>query len=378
MSMRFKRKASFIDNKPVLEITGITKIFENNLTPTIDDISITVYEGEFFALLGPSGCGKSSLLRMIAGFDNPDVGIIKIDGHDITNVPANKRPVNMMFQSYALFPHMNVFENIAFGLRQEKLDEKIIKERVESVLEIIKMQDFKNREISDLSGGQQQRVALARCIVKRPKIILLDEPLGALDLKTREHTQFELMNIQHMLGITFVMVTHNQQEAMAMANRMAIMDKGRILQVGTPQEIYDYPNSHFVADFIGSINMFEGQIVEVNDDQDYSMIAIEDMGQQKFKISLQNRFQLGTKVTFGIRPEEFMIVSSSDGQDNIISAEILDISFLGDQILYHAELVSGKVISVTTPTAAGSRNNDIQVGDNVLLAWHDTDGIMVV
>ncbi|MBN9543588.1 MAG: ABC transporter ATP-binding protein [Alphaproteobacteria bacterium] len=379
MSMLANKKSNFTDNNPILEISRLSKRFDGQVTPTLDDINLTIYEGEFFALLGPSGCGKTTLMRMIGGFDNPDVGIIRIDDKDITNSPASKRPVNMMFQSYALFPHMNVFENIAFGLRQEGLDQKTIDERVDNVLEIVKMKDFKSRSIEDLSGGQQQRVALARCIAKRPKIIMLDEPLGALDLKTKEHTQFELMNIQHMLGITFIMVTHNQQEAMAMANRMAIMDKGRILQIGTPQEIYDYPNSLFVADFIGTINMFEAFVEEVDDHEDYSIVRLIEFNDLRVKISLQNRFQAGTNVYIGIRPEEFIISKDQAlADENFFKAKVLDISFLGDQLIYQAETAHGKVITATTPTAAGSRQQDIKIDDEIFLGWHDTDGTMLI
>ncbi|MBN8827624.1 MAG: ABC transporter ATP-binding protein [Sphingobacteriia bacterium] len=378
MSIDNKEAKKNKNRKALLEITEVNKQFPGSHYLTLNDINLSIYEGEFFALLGPSGCGKTTLMRLIAGFDEPDNGSIKIDGIDVTNKPPYERPVNMMFQSYALFPNMNVEENIAFGLKQEKLASNIIKERIEEVLDIVKMSTFRSRNIQDLSGGQQQRIALARCLAKRPKILLLDEPLGALDLKSRERTQLELINIQNLLGVTFVMVTHNQQEAMAMANRMAIMDSGQILQVGSPQEIYDYPNSSFVADFIGSINMLDGEVVNFDDDKDETIIRLPEPLSVEVKVIHQNKFSIGTKVKLGIRPEELTISEDKiNNEDNYLKGEIIDVGFLGDQVIYHAKLISGQVVTVTVPTAARSRNKNIVVGSNVYISWHDTDGIVL-
>ena len=245
-------------SKPYIAIENVTKKFGDFIA--VNDLSLIIYNREFFALLGASGCGKSTLLRMLAGFERADRGRILLDGQDMRGIPPYRRPVNMMFQSYALFPHMTVENNIAFGLKQEGMPKPEIDERVEEMLELVKLEQFAKRKPHQLSGGQRQRVALARSVAKRPKVLLLDEPLGALDKKLREETQFELMDLQQELGLTFVVVTHDQEEAMTMADRIAVMDKGKVMQVATPAEVYEAPNSRFVADFIGTVNMFEGTV----------------------------------------------------------------------------------------------------------------------
>jgi putrescine transport system ATP-binding protein len=246
--------------KPYVSFKNITKRFGDFVA--VDDLSLDIFNREFFALLGASGCGKSTLLRMLAGFETPTSGQIILDGVDMTGIPPHRRPVNMMFQSYALFPHMTVGANIAFGLKQEGMATSEIDDRVAKMLKLVKLEQFSKRKPHQLSGGQRQRVALARSVAKRPKLLLLDEPLGALDKKLREETQFELMDLQQELGLTFIVVTHDQEEAMTMADRMAVMDKGRIVQVGTPAETYEAPNSKFIADFIGSVNLFEGEVTK--------------------------------------------------------------------------------------------------------------------
>ncbi|HXS32090.1 MAG TPA: ABC transporter ATP-binding protein, partial [Steroidobacteraceae bacterium] len=246
--------------QPYVRIEGVTKRFGD--FTAVDNVSLSIFKGEIFCLLGGSGCGKSTLLRMLAGFEPLTSGSIFLDGQDMAGIPPYERPVNMMFQSYALFPHMTVQKNIAFGLEQERLPKAEIAARVEAILDIVKLGEFAHRKPHQLSGGQRQRVALARSLVKRPKLLLLDEPLGALDKKLREHTQFELINIQEQLGVTFIVVTHDQEEAMTLASRIAVMNRGQIVQTGTPTEIYEFPSSKFVADFIGSVNMFEGRLVE--------------------------------------------------------------------------------------------------------------------
>src|SRR5450432_1149663 len=260
--------------RPYVQVDRISKSFGE--FKAVDDVSLKIYQGEIFCLLGASGCGKTTLLRMLGGFETPSSGRIFIDGEDMTGVPPYERPVNMMFQSYALFPHMNVERNVAFGLKQDRLPKHEIQERVATMLDQVKMSDYAKRMPHQLSGGQRQRVALARSLVKRPKLLLLDEPLGALDRKLREHTQFELLSIQEKLGVTFVVVTHDQEEAMTLSSRVGVMNRGEIVQVGTPRQIYEFPASRFVADFIGSVNMFEGKLIE--DEPNYVRIGSPELG----------------------------------------------------------------------------------------------------
>src|SRR3981081_459748 len=255
-------------------IANLTKRFGDFVA--VDDVSLDIRRGEIFCLLGGSGSGKTTLLRMLAGFELPSAGTIRIDGADMSAIPPYERPVNMMFQSYALFPHMSVEKNVAFGLEQEGVGREQIRRQVGEILDIVKMGGFGARKPHQLSGGQRQRVALARALVKRPKLLLLDEPLAALDKKLREHTQFELINIQERLGVTFVVVTHDQEEAMTLSCRMGVMKDGQIVQVGTPSDIYEFPATRFVADFIGSVNMFEGKLIE--DEPDFVRIRCEDLG----------------------------------------------------------------------------------------------------
>src|SRR5687768_4120059 len=258
---------------PYISIDSVTKKFGDFVA--VNDVSLKVYRGELFCLLGGSGCGKTTLLRMLAGFEEPTTGRISIDGVDMTGIPPYERPVNMMFQSYALFPHMTVEQNVAFGLKQDKVPKAEITKRVADMLELVRLSQFGKRKPHQLSGGQRQRVALARSLVKRPKLLLLDEPLGALDKKLREHTQFELVNIQEKLGVTFIVVTHDQEEAMTLASRIGVMNQGRIVQTGAPHEIYEFPNSRFVAEFIGSVNMFEGRMIE--DEPDHVRIESPEL-----------------------------------------------------------------------------------------------------
>ena len=343
----------------------------------IKDINLEVYNGEFFSLLGPSGCGKTTLLRSIAGFIQPKNGDIIIDGVNYNDVPPNKRPVNMMFQSYGLFPHMNIYDNIAFGLVQDKLDKLYIKENVEIIIEALRISDFRNNNINDLSGGQQQRVALARCLAKKPKIILLDEPLGALDLKTTELMQIELLRIRDIFGITFIMVTHNQDEAMAMSNRIAVMNEGKILQIGTPEELYEDPDNIFVADFIGNINMLDGVISSYSNG--LYKVFLRDIGIY-IKIEDEDYFDIGSEVKLAIRPEEIYISTdySIDHQiENSIEAVIIDIAFHGSFIVYHAKLSNDAVININKPASARSRKSNISKGNKVNIRWHISDGALL-
>ena len=258
---------------PYVRIDNVTKRFGDFVA--VNNVSLKIYQGEIFCLLGGSGCGKTTLLRMLSGFETPTSGTLSIDGQDLAGVPPYERPTNMMFQSYALFPHMTVAKNVAFGLEQEGLSRTEIARRVDEMLDIVRMGEFRHRKPHQLSGGQRQRVALARSLVKRPKLLLLDEPLAALDRKLREHTQFELINIQEQLGVTFIVVTHDQEEAMTLASRIAVMNRGEIAQIGTPRQIYEFPGTRFVADFIGSVNLFDGRLIE--DEPDHVRVACEQL-----------------------------------------------------------------------------------------------------
>jgi putrescine transport system ATP-binding protein len=292
--------------RPYIQIDSLSKKFGE--FTAVNNVSLKIYQGEIFCLLGGSGCGKSTLLRMLAGFERPTSGEIILDGQSMADIPPYKRPVNMMFQSYALFPHMSVEKNIAFGLEQERLPRAEITSRVEEILDIVKLGEYGKRKPHQLSGGQRQRVALARALVKRPKLLLLDEPLGALDRKLREHTQFELINIQEQLGVTFVVVTHDQEEAMTLASRIGVMNRGEIVQIGTPTEIYEFPTNKFVADFIGSVNMFEGRLVE--DLPDRVRIQSDELGGVIY-VDHGISAAPGATVWAAIRPEKIILSHSS-------------------------------------------------------------------
>src|ERR1700674_2518960 len=296
--------------RPYVQGDRITKSFGD--FKAVDDVSLKIYKGEIFCLLGASGCGKTTLLRMLGGFETPSSGRILIDGEDMTGVPPYERPVNMMFQSYALFPHMNVEQNVAFGLKQDRLPKAQIQERVATMLDLVKMGDYAQRKPHQLSGGQRQRVALARSLVKRPKLLLLDEPLGALDKKLREHTQFELISLQDKLGVTFIVVTHDQEEAMTLATRIGVMRAGEILQVGTPTDIYEFPNSRFVADFIGSVNLADGTLVE--DEPDHVRIECQQFGGTVY-VAHGVSSPPDAVVSVAIRPEKIQLTRARPAQD---------------------------------------------------------------
>jgi putrescine transport system ATP-binding protein len=361
----------------VIRIENISKKFKANNYKTVDNISLDILRGESFSLLGPSGCGKTTLMRMIAGFERPDSGKIFIDGIDMTDVPPYQRPVNMMFQSYALFPHMDIWHNVAFGLKQEKLPKYEIKERVDEALKMVAMHDFSHRKPWEISGGQQQRVALARSIIKRPKVLLLDEPLGALDRQTSEKTQVELINIQRLLDITFLVVTHDQEEAMSMSDRMAVMKDGELEQIGTPKEIYEYPNSRFVANFVGSINVFHGYVSDNIAKKNRLTISSDEIEAPMF-VGSYEKLNIGAEVWVAVRPEEMGIYSEPDDDShNHAEGIIVDIAFLGNQIIYHVELKSGKIVHVSLPTAARSKNPLLDYGNRVYVSWDKTDGVLL-
>ncbi|MGN6468721.1 MAG: ABC transporter ATP-binding protein [Rhizobiaceae bacterium] len=345
--------------KPYIVFENVTKKFGD--FTAVDNLSLVIYEREFFALLGASGCGKSTLLRMLAGFEEPSGGRILLDGQDLAGIPPYRRPVNMMFQSYALFPHMTVEQNIAFGLKQDRMPKAEMAERVASMLKLVRLEQFARRKPHQLSGGQRQRVALARSLAKRPKVLLLDEPLGALDKKLREETQFELMDLQHELGLTFVVVTHDQEEAMTMADRIAIMDRGEVMQVATPADIYEAPGSRFVADFVGTVNLFEGTVADKAGDTG------RIVGADGFSIRVDNLAgaENGARAWFAVRPEKIAISAAKPVDEglNAMEGEVWDIAYLGDMTIYHVRLDDGRI--VRTSTVNSRRAADEQ------LTWHD-------
>jgi putrescine transport system ATP-binding protein len=362
--------------RPYVEIERVTKTFGD--FKAVDDVSLKIYKGEIFCLLGASGCGKTTLLRVLGGFETPTAGRILIDGEDMTGVPPYERPVNMMFQSYALFPHMNVEQNVAFGLKQDRVPKAEIAERVATMLDLVKLGGFAKRKPHQLSGGQRQRVALARSLVKRPKLLLLDEPLGALDKKLREHTQFELIGLQDKLGVTFLVVTHDQEEAMTLASRIGVMDHGEIVQAGTPSEIYEFPSSKFVADFVGSVNIFEGKLIE--DEPEYVRIGSEEMGGTLY-VSHGISAAPEAVVWAAVRPEKiFMSTAPPEhheyGTDNLVRGAVQDIAYLGDLSIYLVKLPTGKVVRVTQPNT--SRHAEAITWDQqVYLSWDASSPVVV-
>ena len=362
---------------PILRIENVTKRFGDFVA--VNEVSLDVRRGEIFCLLGGSGSGKTTLLRMLAGFETPTSGKIYIDGQDMSQIAPYERPVNMMFQSYALFPHMTVEKNVSFGLEQERLGRQEIRRRVGEILEIVKMSPYLARKPHQLSGGQRQRVALARALVKRPKLLLLDEPLAALDRKLREHTQFELINIQEQLGVTFVVVTHDQEEAMTLSSRMGVMDHGQIVQVGTPTEIYEFPATRFVADFIGSVNMFEGKLIE--DEPDYVRIRCDDLGGVVY-VSHGISSAPDATVWVAIRPEKINIgrhppaptggahQPEAGPGENVVRGAVKGIAYMGDMSIYLVQVESGKTIRVTLPNVARHMDDRITWDETVYVSWH--------
>jgi putrescine transport system ATP-binding protein len=359
--------------EPYIRIEGVTKKFGE--FAAVDSVSLDIYRGEIFCLLGGSGCGKTTLLRMLAGFEVPTAGRIAIDGVDMGGVPPYERPVNMMFQSYALFPHMTVEQNVGFGLRQEGLPRADIEQRVAEMLGIVKLQGFEKRKPHQLSGGQRQRVALARSLVKRPKVLLLDEPLGALDKKLREHTQFELVNIQERLGVTFIVVTHDQEEAMTLASRIGVMNRGRIVQVGTPRDIYEFPNTRFVAEFIGNVNMFEGRIIE--DEPDHVTIESAELGGQLY-IGHGVSTAPDAVVWAAVRPEKMMLTREEPAtRYNRAAGVIKEIAYMGDLSVYLVQLDSGKTVRVTHPNTLRHAQDSLTWDQRTWVSWDESSCVVV-
>lgn len=364
------------DHPPFIEFRNVTKKFGD--FTAVKNLSLKIYEKEFFALLGGSGCGKTTLMRMLAGFETPTSGQIFLDGQDLAGIPPYRRPSNMMFQSYALFPHMSVEKNIAFGLKQDKMPASEVEARVSEMLKLTKLEQFAKRRPHQLSGGQRQRVALARSLAKRPKVLLLDEPLGALDRKLREETQFELMNLQEELKMTFLIVTHDQEEAMTVADRIAVMDKGELVQVATPAEIYEAPNCKFVADFIGDVNLIEAKVTEKTDTLT-RMTSVVD----SFAIECDQATDagVGETVWYAIRPEKVRIAEGNvePGGVNQIGGVVWDIAYLGDVSIIHAKVGEDDHDTLRSTFANVSRivEKPITWDDNVVLTFDRDAGVIL-
>jgi putrescine transport system ATP-binding protein len=360
--------------KPLVQIKGLTKKFGDVIA--VDNVDLDIYQGELFCLLGGSGCGKSTLLRMLAGFEYPEAGTISIDGMDMSKVPAYERPTNMMFQSYALFPHMTVEKNIAFGLQQDVMPKDEIADRVHNILKLVELEGYKKRRPQQLSGGQRQRVALARSLVKEPKLLLLDEPLAALDKKLRKQTQFELANIQEQVGVTFIVVTHDQEEAMTLSSRMAVMDAGRFKQIGTPTEIYEFPESRFVADFIGSANIFEGRVIEDGSDHVRVSTNVGEVYINHGQSVAENK-----QIWVGLRPEKIhlSITPPKNTGPNQIMGQVEDIGYLGETSIYKVRLQNGQIVDVTATNQRRpmNRTHSITWEDTVFLSW-EPESVMLL
>ena len=360
--------------KPQVVIDGVCKTFPG--VTAVDTVSLRIFKGEMFALVGASGCGKTTLLRMLAGFAQPSSGQISIDDALMNDVPPHERPVNMMFQSYALFPHMTVERNVGYGLRRLPLDKAVKQQRVQAALDMVQIGPLARRKPHQLSGGQRQRVALARALIRRPKVLLLDEPLSALDKKLREQTQFELMNIQYRVGTTFIFVTHDQDEAMALATRIAVMDHGRVIQVGTPSEIYEFPQSRFIADFIGTTNLFEGTVtgiepgrIRVNSPEAGGELLVDDLG----------RVTAGQRVWVALRPEKIRLskLPPSGERINQLKGTVWELGYLGNRSTYRIKTSSGKVLSVLAQNDQRTSQWSIDWSDEVYLSWNANAAIVL-
>ena len=362
----------FSKDKPLLEIRGVSKKFGDFIA--VNNVDLDIYQGELFCLLGGSGCGKTTLLRMLAGFEKPSSGQILIDGQDMSEVPPYKRPTNMMFQNYALFPHMTVEKNIAFGLEQDGISKAEISDKIDSILKLVELQDYKKRRPQQLSGGQRQRVALARALVKQPKLLLLDEPLSALDKKLREQTQFELINIQDKVGVTFVVVTHDQEEAMTLSTRIAVMDRGRFIQTGTPTEIYEYPRDRFVADFIGSANILDAKVVS---NLEGTIEVSTYLG--KFAFKSNSNISEGSDLFVGLRPEKISISKAASKSKNT-TGFIDDIGYFGDYSIYKVRLDDGQIIDVTAQNQKRPKNakDMLTYEDKVNLNWDNSSAMLLL
>ena len=364
------------DAEPFIKVQSVSKHFGD--FTAVDGVDLEIFKGELFCLLGASGCGKSTLLRMLAGFETPSSGSIVIDGQNMNDVPPYERPVNMMFQSYALFPHMTVEKNVAYGLRRDGVPGDEIRQRVEDMLAMVELTQFAKRKPHQLSGGQKQRVALARSLIKQPKVLLLDEPLGALDKRLRDQTQYELMNIQERLGVTFVVVTHDQEEAMTLSTRIAIMDAGRFMQIGTPTEIYEFPNSRVVANFIGNANMFAGRVIENGPDH---VIVESKQPDCEFYVDHGMSIPEGTRVWVALRPEKVLISKEpkAEGNTNTMKGMVHDIGYLGGSSTYRVEVGGDQLVEITSPNQQRPKEAKppIDWDEEVYLSWEPSSSVVL-
>jgi putrescine transport system ATP-binding protein len=364
---------------PFIQIKSLSKNFAD--FTAVDSISLDIYQGELFTILGGSGCGKSTLLRMLAGFETPSAGQIIIDGVDISDLPAYDRPVNMMFQSYAVFPHMTVAQNIAYGLKKERLPKAEITRRVDEMLELVQLEDLASRKPKQLSGGQCQRVALARALIKRPKVLLLDEPLAALDKKLREQTQFELMNLQYKLGTTFIVVTHDQEEAMTLSSRVAVMDAGRFVQIGTPLQVYEFPVNRFVADFFGTINLFDARVTSCTqiDSSTHTIEAALDKTGTLVKADCNHPLTAGDIISIGVRPEKLSISQKKPRGKNltITNGIVEDLAYYGNRSIYRVRSHSGRMIQVSAQNFQRTKELVLEWDDQVYLSWDSSCSVVL-
>lgn len=359
-----------------IKVQSVSKHFGD--FTAVDNVDLEIYKGELFALLGGSGCGKTTLLRMLAGFETPSSGNIFIDGVNMNDVPPYERPVNMMFQSYALFPHMTVEKNVAYGLKRDGLPAPEIRQRVDEMLTMLELEPFVKRKPHQLSGGQRQRVALARALVKQPKVLLLDEPLAALDKRLRENTQFEMMNLQETLGITFVVVTHDQEEAMSLSTRIAVMNAGRFMQIGTPTDVYEFPESREVANFVGNINMFPGRLTEVG--SDHQIIACKDIDTNVYINHGSSQIE-GSKVWLAIRPEKISVSKEApeNTEKNCLKGKVHDIAYLGKISIYRIQVSDDVMVEVNSANQSRPRDSSLAIywDDEVYLSWDPSSAIVL-
>jgi putrescine transport system ATP-binding protein len=359
---------------PFVRIEGLTKRFGDFVA--VNHVELEIYKGELFSILGASGCGKTTLLRMLAGLETPSAGRIVIDGVDVTEVPPYERPANIMFQSYALFPHMSVAQNVAYGLKKEGVPKGEIRQRVAEMLELVQLSRFADSRPEQISGGQSQRVALARALIKRPKVLLLDEPLAALDKKLREHTQFELVNVQDRLGVTFIVVTHDQEEAMTLSTRVAVMNHGRFEQIGTPGEVYEHPCNRFVADFVGKINLLDGTVEAVAGGE--ALVRCEGVS-EPIRTASPEGLAEGAPVCVALRPEKIFITKEPPAEADraSVSGVVFDLAYFGNLSLYRVRTTGGKIIEVSAQNRRREARRYFEWDDEVYLSWDKGSAVLL-